>query len=409
LGNRTIPVPTPLEYISIDRIIATMPEKELLQDFLDMRIYTESICKPLMAEDYSVQPVEFVSPPKWHLAHTTWFWEEFVLAKYAQNYKRYNDRYAYLFNSYYNNMGDRVDRQMRGINSRPVIEDIYAYRAYVNDEMTLFLENKKDNLELMDLIEIGIHHEQQHQELLYYDIKFILGHQPFYPAYGDGYEMQSVSKKAEWINIPAGLYDIGHNGNGFCFDNELGRHKQFLNDYSINSEVVSNGEFLEFINDGGYKNHNLWHDEGLAWVKSNQIDSPMYWKEQDGVWLEYDLHGSRKLKTEEAVRHVSFYEAFAYAEWKGMRLPTEFEWEIAAPQLHKGHTWEWTYSAYLPYPNFQKAPGALGEYNGKFMVNQMVLRGSSRVTSPNHSRDTYRNFFHPSMRWQYSGIRLVQK
>jgi len=381
----------------------------LVHEFLSMRKATTDICRPLLTEDYSVQPVDFVSPPKWHLAHTTWFWEEFVLAKYKQKYKRYNDTYAYLFNSYYNNMGDRVDRQMRGINSRPAVSEIYEYRAYVNHQMEQLLEDEKNNKELKKLVEIGIHHEQQHQELLFYDIKFILGHQPYHPAYATGYEMKKVNVEEQWIDIDEGIYDIGHSGDSFSFDNELGRHKQYLNNYSINTNVVTNGQFLEFIKAGGYQDFNLWHDEGLFWKDTNQILAPLYWHQKDDVWYEYDLHGLQPLVLDEAVRHLSFYEAFAYAEWKDMRLPTEYEWEVAATHLNKGHTWEWTYSAYLPYPNFQKAPGALGEYNGKFMINQMVLRGSSRVTADEHSRDTYRNFFHPSMRWQYAGFRLAKK
>ena len=385
-----------------------MIHKSIIQDFTSMRKHTEHICAPLITEDYSVQPIDFVSPPKWHLAHTTWFWEEFVLAKYLDSYQRYNDDYAYLFNSYYNNMGDRVDRQMRGINSRPAVNDIYKYRTYVNDQMTELLEQKKDNVELMTLTRIGINHEQQHQELLLYDIKFILGHQPFFPSYSDQYSMRKIDLNEDWVKIDQGLYTIGHTEDSFCFDNELGSHQHYQDAFNINTNVVSNRDFLAFVSSGCYTDFNLWHDEGLAWVRDNNIDAPLYWHQKDGEWYEYDLNGLRPLAMDEAVRHISFYEAFAFAEWKGMRLPTEFEWEIASSKLNTGHAWEWTYSAYLPYPNFQKAPGALGEYNGKFMVNQMVLRGSSRVTPPDHSRHTYRNFFHPSMRWQYAGFRLVK-
>ncbi len=375
--------------------------------FLDVRQHSETICSLLITEDYSVQPTDFVSPPKWHLAHVTWFWEEFILKPYHKNYKVFNDDYAYLFNSYYNNVGKRVLRPTRGLITRPSVEEIYQYRKYVTEQMLGFL-NTDTTPEVKEIIEIGLNHEEQHQELLIYDIKYILGHQPFFPAYNKQFEQATINTENKLVQIASGLYEIGHKGKGFCFDNELGLHKVYLEAYQINSNPITNKEYLEFINDGGYTNFNYWHDESWHWINNNKIKAPLYWHYFDEQWFEYDLGGLLSLNLNSPVKHISYYEAFAFAQWKNMRLPTEFEWEVAAPQLNIGHNWEWTNSAYLQYPGYKKAPGALGEYNGKFMVNQMVLRGHSNATPKNHSRLTYRNFFHANMRWQFSGIRLVK-
>jgi len=375
--------------------------------FLEVRKKTEEICNPLLIEDYSVQPSDFASPPKWHLAHSTWFWEEFLLTKYAPDYVVYHPDFSYLFNSYYNNVGKRVQRPSRGLMTRPAVAEVYAYRAYVTAAVERFMNNDL-NKEILDVIEIGINHEEQHQELLVYDIKYILGIQPTFPTYGNSFLPTAERQDAGFIKIEAGVYEIGHTGDFFCFDNELGRHNVYVADFEIANTLVTNGQYLEFIEHGGYQNFNYWHDEGWAWLNENEIEAPLYWHKMEDQWFEYTLNGMQKIVPYLPVMHISYFEAFAYAQWKGLRLPTEFEWEIASSQLNWGKLWEWTNSAYLAYPNFSKAAGALGEYNGKFMVNQMVLRGASVATPENHSRNTYRNFFSAKMRWQFSGLRLAK-
>jgi ergothioneine biosynthesis protein EgtB len=379
----------------------------LIEKYQQVRKRSADICANLETEDYVVQPVVDVSPPKWHLGHTTWFWEEFVLKPNDENYEQFNPNYNYVFNSYYESAGARVIRTDRGNLSRPSVEKIYKYREHVDRGMLQFLKNNLSK-ELNELIVLGLNHEEQHQELLATDIKYILGNNPLFPALFHEEKKSSPSVKNEWIHMDEGVYEIGFEGEGFCFDNELNRHKVYLNDYSIATELITNKEYLEFINAGGYKNFVYWHMEGWEWVKTNQINAPMYWHLIDGEWMNYTLNGLQPVDWTEPVCHISFYEAYAYASWKGLRLPTEAEWEIAAPKFNWGRRWEWTESAYLPYPGFSKAPGAIGEYNGKFMVNQKVLRGASEVTPPNHSRITYRNFFHPPLRWQYTGIRLAK-
>tara|TARA_R110002073_G_scaffold72537_1_gene177156 strand:- start:124925 stop:126070 length:1146 start_codon:yes stop_codon:yes gene_type:complete len=365
------------------------------------------ICKSLNVEDFSVQPAIFVSPPKWHLAHTTWFFEQFVLTPFVEDYKVFDVDFSYLFNSYYNNAGKRVLRPNRGLMTRPSVAEVYAYRAYVDAQMEIFLKTDPTE-EALKIIELGMHHEQQHQELFYYDIKYILGNQPTFPSIKNSLALNEVTAVSEFIAIKEGQYTIGHKGSGFCFDNELGLHTVFLHEFEISKSLVSNAEYLDFIADGGYENFNLWHAEGWDFIQDNNITAPLYWHLVDGVWHYYTLNGFIPVEANKPVTHISFYEAFAFAEWKKMRLPTEFEWEVVSSQLQWGQLWEWTNSAYLPYPNFSKAPGALGEYNGKFMINQMVLRGASIATVEHNSRNTYRNFFSPDMRWQFSGIRLVK-
>jgi ergothioneine biosynthesis protein EgtB len=380
---------------------------DFLEKYKDIRQFTESICAPLQTEDYVVQPVVDVSPPKWHIGHTTWFFETFLLKEHLKGYKEFNPDYNYVFNSYYETVGARVIRTDRGNLSRPTVKDIYAYRKHVDEAMRHLLSGNCEHLK--DLILLGINHEEQHQELLYTDIKYILGNNPLFPAYCSKHSNSSSQTTPNcFINIEEGVYEIGYNGDGFCFDNELSRHKVYLHPSKISKELVTNGEYMEFMQAGGYKDFRHWHAEGWDWVKVNNIQSPMYWHLIDGKWFNYTYQGLQPVNENDTLNHISFYEAYAYASWKGMRLPTEFEWEAAAQHFNWGTRWEWTESAYLPYPGFAKAPGAIGEYNGKFMVNQKVLRGGSEVTSPGHSRITYRNFFHPHLRWQYTGIRLAQ-
>ncbi|MBO6605751.1 ergothioneine biosynthesis protein EgtB [Psychroserpens sp.] len=379
----------------------------LTQSYLNTRQRFVEICRPLKIEDYSVQPEVFVSPPKWHLAHTTWFFEQFVLVSHKENYKVFDKDFAYLFNSYYNNAGDRVLRPNRGLMTRPSVEEVYHYRDHVDREMIEFLESKPDT-KIQNIVQLGIQHEQQHQELFYYDIKYILGHQPTFPLIEHQLDPNTVQEASKWVTISEGIYEIGFNGQGFCYDNELGRHKVYLQEFEISNQLVTNRDYLAFIESGGYDNFNLWHADGWDYIKQNTIDAPLYWYKVNGSWKQYSLDGFHDLRLDEPVLHVSYYEAFAFAEWQSKRLPTEFEWEAASSQFEFGQLWEWTNSAYLPYPKFSKAPGALGEYNGKFMINQMVLRGASNATVIGHSRPSYRNFFHPDMRWQFSGIRLAK-
>ncbi|WP_207426367.1 ergothioneine biosynthesis protein EgtB [Pedobacter sp. SYSU D00535] len=379
-----------------------------LNRYLEIRSRSEEICRPLKTEDYVVQPVVDVSPPKWHLGHTTWFFETFLLKPHHPHYKEFNPDYNFVFNSYYETVGARVIRTDRGNLSRPTVEEVYQYRNYVDEAMVLFLQRENFSPPLMEVILLGLNHEQQHQELLMTDIKYILGHNPLFPAYNQNIpEEESEASLQDWIDMPEGLYQIGHSGDGFCFDNELGKHHVFLGEYMLSNRLVSNQEYLEFIEAGGYENFRLWHSEGWDWAKSSKR-SPLYWHKQDGDWYEYGLQGLKKLNPEKPVCHVNFYEAHAFALWKGKRLPTEFEWEAAANKFDWGKRWEWTESAYLPYPKFKTAEGAIGEYNGKFMVNQMVLRGASEATPTGHSRASYRNFFPPHLQWQFSGIRLAQ-
>jgi ergothioneine biosynthesis protein EgtB len=381
----------------------------LVEEYLQIRKYSEQICEPLQTEDYVVQPIVDVSPPKWHLGHTTWFFETFILKPFSVNYQVYNDEYNFVFNSYYETVGNRVIRTDRGNLSRPSVNEIYQYRAYVDEAMVKFLDGTLAD-EVKELLILGFNHEQQHQELLLTDIKYILGNNPLFPVYSKNQtEVLAVNEtQTVFVNIPEGVYEIGYDGKDFSFDNELNRHKVYLHDFSISKTLVNNAEFIEFINAGGYENFNFWHAEGWDWVKNNNISAPMYWHLIDGKWFNYTLGGLLPIDLTAPASHISYYEAYAFASWKGMRLPTEFEWEIAAEHFNWGERWEWTESAYLPYPGFSKAPGAIGEYNGKFMVNQKVLRGASIATPKNHSRITYRNFFHPHLRWQYTGIRLVK-
>ncbi|WP_373519862.1 ergothioneine biosynthesis protein EgtB [Pricia sp.] len=380
----------------------------LLDFFLETRNHTEKICEPLEIEDYVVQPIVDVSPPKWHLGHSTWFFEEFILKPHAKAYEIFDEDFSFVFNSYYETVGKRVVRSDRGNLSRPSVEKVYAYRDHVTEAIkNLFAQNQDQ--EVFDVLEIGIHHEKQHQELLLTDIKFILGNNPLLPVYSEGFDGHPIERRqTDWISMDGGIYNIGHNSDGFCYDNELGRHKVYLHPYEIANKLVTNSEYIAFIDAGGYQKFDLWHAEGWDWVTGNKISAPLYWHDVEGSWQHYTLGGLQKIEGDAPVTHISYYEAFAFAQWKGCRLPTEFEWETAQEFFPWGKRWEWTESAYLPYPGYKKADGALGEYNGKFMVNQKVLRGGSVATPKKHTRPTYRNFFQTGLRWQFTGLRLAK-
>ena len=382
---------------------------DIIVRYQNIRKLSETICAPLEIEDYVVQPIVDVSPPKWHLGHTTWFFEEFILVPNIEDYQRYDKRFAFVFNSYYESMGKRIVRTNRGNLSRPTVKEVYSYRKHVDTAIMQLLEQPLSE-KLSELLAIGLQHEQQHQELLYTDIKYILGTNPLLPEYDQNFSESEIKNPNEnsFISLDAGLYTIGHQSKDFCFDNELGVHQVYLPTYEIASRLITSGEYLNFMTAGGYQNPAYWHSEGWAWIQENRITAPMYWHLQAEKWYYYSLSGLAPLSLDAPVTHISYYEASAYAQWSESRLPTEFEWEVANRQFDWGARWEWTESAYLPYPGYKKAPGALGEYNGKFMVNQKVLRGGSVATSPNHTRATYRNFFHPQLRWQFTGIRLAK-
>ncbi|TWR29654.1 ergothioneine biosynthesis protein EgtB [Mucilaginibacter pallidiroseus] len=381
---------------------------DLSECYKKVRQRTEDICSPLQTEDYVVQPVVDVSPPKWHIGHTTWFFETFILKPYFMGYQEYDSNFNYVFNSYYETVGNRVIRTDRGNLSRPTVIEIQLYRKYLDDAMYNFLsEGVTDDVK--ELLVLGLNHEEQHQELLLTDIKYILGNNPLFPAYSLDYKTPEIDHTdAGMITLDEGIYEIGFNGEGFSFDNEHNRHKVYLNSFAISPNLVTNAEYIEFIEAGGYHDFRHWHAAGWDWVNTNKAEAPMYWHNIDGQWHNYTYHGLQPVTAHQPVCHISYYEAYAYASWKGLRLPTEFEWEAASNQFKWGSRWEWTESSYLPYPGFAKAPGAIGEYNGKFMVGQKVLRGASEVTSPDHSRNTYRNFFQPELRWQFTGIRLAK-
>lgn len=387
----------------------TNPTTNWVEKYSEIRNHSVEICRPLEIEDYVVQPIVDVSPPKWHLGHTTWFFETFILQPNFPGYEVYDLQYNFVFNSYYETVGARVIRTDRGNLSRPSVSDIFKYREYVDEKMSRFLQSDYLTEPVQSLLELGLNHEQQHQELLLTDIKYILGHNPLFPAYKK--ESISIKEKvgdSEMLSFSEGVYEIGFQGEGFCFDNELGRHKVYLNDFQISSQLVNNKEYLEFMNAGGYQDFRHWQAEGWDWVKQNEAKSPLYWHFIDGKWMNYTLNGLQEIDLAEAVCHINFFEASAFASWKGKRLPTEAEWEVASGHFNWGKRWEWTNSAYLPYPGFKKEAGAVGEYNGKFMVNQTVLRGASVATPLGHSRNTYRNFFPTHLQWQFTGIRLAK-
>jgi ergothioneine biosynthesis protein EgtB len=412
----------------------TLAKAVLKERYRNVRSQTEAICQPLAIDDYQVQSVPEVSPPKWHLAHVSWFFETFLLKSYLKGYRPMDPRFVHLFNSYYVTVGTYHPRAKRGVLSRPTVEQVYAYRAHVDQCMFELIENCPEKLwdSVGWRIELGLNHEQQHQELLLMDIKRNFFENPLFPAYSAAGAVSLAGPSAfRWLEFAGGLKHIGHDGPGFCFDNERPRHEVSLRDYRLGSRLVTNGEYLEFIQAGGYLRPELWLSDGWNLVCSEGWRAPLYWIEVEGRWHEMTLQGLRPLKEAEPVCHVSYYEADAFARWRGARLPTEAEWESAVAYepmagnfletglLHPrpsaagtdrqwfGDLWEWTSSHYSPYPGFRPLEGSLGEYNGKFMANQFVLRGGCCVTPRSHIRPTYRNFFYPRDRWQFGGIRLA--
>jgi len=376
-----------------------------------IRGHTEHLAAALTAEDQCVQSMPDASPAKWHRAHTTWFFEQFVLRQFAPQYRVFDPAFGFLFNSYYEAVGERHPRPMRGLLTRPSIENVAAYRAHVDAAMERLIPALPDDAAA--LVELGLQHEQQHQELLLTDMLHAFAQNPLAPAVlPDWQEPDGALPPTTFVSFGGGVVRIGWQGNGFCFDNEMPAHDALLHDFAVASRLVRNAEWLDFIRDGGYRTATLWMSDGWAQVQSQGWSAPLYWQERDGAWWQMGLGGLAPIDPNGPVRHVGWYEADAFARWAAARLPTEAEWEAASfhPDIHEttGLVWQWTSSAYGPYPRYRPAAGAVGEYNGKFMVNQMVLRGGSLATPPAHTRPSYRNFFHPDKRWQFSGLRLAR-
>jgi ergothioneine biosynthesis protein EgtB len=421
----------------VSTVLETVVDRQsLLSRYREIRATTERLASPLALEDYVLQAMPDVSPTKWHLAHVTWFFETFILAAHVAGYRAYDERYRFLFNSYYNAVGAQFSRPDRGHLSRPTVSEVLAYRAHVDAAMARWLETAGDAAlaRCADLITLGLHHEQQHQELILTDIKFNLGVNPLWPAYhATPIPAERRAPPCRFIDFEGGDATIGAGADGFVFDNERPRHRVALVPYALASRPVTNGEFREFIDDGGYRDWRHWLSEGWRVVQERAWTRPLYWDREDGAWFAFTLSGRQPLDPEAPVAHLSYFEADAYARWRDARLPTEAEWEAAAvgaepasghfmdsgvfhpvtarpgdglQQLY-GDVWEWTQSAYAPYPGFRPMDGPATEYNGKFMVGQLVLRGGSCATPASHIRPTYRNFFPPDARWQFSGLRLA--
>ena len=423
-----------------DDSVTTGPGTAGLTDrYRAVRQFTDTLCEPLSAEDCVVQSMPDVSPTRWHLAHTTWFFETFLLQP-RPGYRVFHPEFNYLFNSYYNTVGPQFPRPRRGLLSRPGLDEVRAYRQHVDEHLLQLLGDESLPPETGRIVELGIHHEQQHQELMLTDIKHVLSCNPLWPAYRED-EIPGTKPvvPSSWNHFDEGIYWIGHEGPGFAYDNESPRHRQFLETFQIAGRLVTCGEYRQFVEDGGYRRPEFWLSAGWHQVCQEEWQAPLYWVQRDGAWSVFTLAGLRQLDPGQPVCHVSYFEADAYATWAGCRLPTEAEWEVTSEQvpiagnfadrllahgtaLHPnstapgdadpaqmfGDVWEWTSSPYTPYPGFRIADGALGEYNGKFMCNQYVLRGGSCATSQNHIRRTYRNFFPPDARWQFTGIRLAK-
>ena len=428
--------------------------------YLAVRRQTERICQPLEIEDYVVQTIPDISPAKWHLAHTSWFFERFLLVPHSPGYREFHPQYNFLFNSYYVTVGARHCRVARGQITRPTVREVYEYRKHIDGHMAAFLDalHGRQSAELKDVIEIGLNHEQQHQELMVTDVKHVYGCNPLYPVYHAREIAEPVGiGPARWVSFEEGVREVGHAGDSFAFDNELPRHKVYVQPFRLADRTVTNGEFIDFIADGGYSTPTLWLSDGAACAAANGWDAPFYWENRDGEWWNFTLNGMRKAHPDEPLVHASYFEADAFARWAGARLPTEQEWEVACeasgpsaeegnfvedetfhpvveravgsgqwaekkepnsppsppaahcpPPTFLGNVWEWTRSQYDAYPGYAPPAGALGEYNGKFMCNQFVLRGGSCATPRAHIRPTYRNFFPPEARWQFSGLRLAK-
>jgi ergothioneine biosynthesis protein EgtB len=386
--------------------------------YTHVRETTARLCAALSAEDQCVQSMPDASPAKWHRAHTTWFFEQFVLRPHAPGYTVFSDDFCYLFNSYYEAVGARHPRPQRGLLTRPSAADVTAYRAHVDAAMAGWLAAGTPPPEAATLIELGLQHEQQHQELLVTDMLHAFGQSPLLPAVLPGWrEPAGAPGPTRFISRGGGIAGIGAPGDGgFCFDNETPRHQVLLAPHALANRLVRNGEYLAFMADGGYRRPELWMAEGWDRVRQDGWEAPLYWRQSDGVWQQFGPGGLAALVVDAPVRHISWYEADAFARWSGARLPTEAELEAGHAALaaagglpeFTSHVWQWTASAYLPYPGFKPVPGAVGEYNGKFMINQMVLRGGSAATPAGHARSTYRNFFHPDRRWQFTGLRLAK-
>jgi ergothioneine biosynthesis protein EgtB len=386
---------------------AALAQGELAERIPLIRKTSERLAEGLSAEDCALQSMPDASPVKWHLAHTTWFFETFVLARYDPAYATFHPAFRFLFNSYYNAIGAQFPRPQRGMMSRPALDDIRRYRAHVDRGLDGLLAGRTLPGDALGLVELGLHHEQQHQELILTDVKHLLSLNPLAPAYGaNAPHPAPAPQPLAWRACAGGTLECGHDGAGFAFDNELPRHHQAMVPFELASRPATNGEFLAFVEDGGYRRPELWLSDGWQAVLAQCWEAPLYWRRREGAWHEFTLQGLVPLAASRPVTHLSHFEADAFARWADARLPTEFEWEHAAQG--PGQVWEWTSSSYGPYPGYRAAPGAVGEYNGKFMSNQYVLRGSSCATPPGHARRTYRNFFPSAARWQFSGVRLAR-
>lgn len=418
-----------------ERPAQDLDRERLIQGFRLVRSTTEHLARNLSAEDQNLQSMEEASPVKWHRAHTSWFFETFLLCAHLADYRVYDKQFAYLFNSYYNGVGQQYPRARRGLISRPDVPTVERYRNHVDQSMVKLIDScdRRDLPTIASLILLGLNHEQQHQELLVTDLKHAFSFNPAHPTWVQSEDCGKSPIAQSWVDHEGGLEEFGHTGDTFCFDNETPGHKVFVNPFQLARRPVTCGEYLAFLDDDGYQRSELWLADGWAWIEQESIASPLYWWQEGSDWYHYTLGGALPINPAAPVCHLSFYEAWAYAQWANARLPSEAEWELAAnrvaasghfadrnrfhPEVASGEgeflqmfgdVWEWTSSSYAPYPGFKPAAGAIGEYNGKFMANQMVLRGGSCATPAGHIRPTYRNFFYPKDRWQFSGLRLAR-